>query len=104
MAPVSSQAHGEHVTEFMYQDGGESDSHPIDGEPGIALIASDQKNGEPEKRMDPDFRSQEAETPVESGVSRIIQAEHGQVRLLTSKNRFCFWISTWYLRSLESPC
>jgi hypothetical protein len=54
--------------------------------------------------MDPDFRSQEAETPVESGVSRIIQAEHGQVRLLTSKNRFCFWISTWYLRSLESPC
>jgi hypothetical protein len=54
--------------------------------------------------MDPDFRSQEAETPVESGVSRIIQAEHGQVWLLTSKNRFCFWISTWYLRSLESPC
>ena len=53
MASISGQAHGEHVTEFVYQDRGESDGYPIDGEPGIALIASDQKNGEPEKRMDP---------------------------------------------------
>ena len=44
MASISGQAHGEHMAEFVHQDGGENDGHPIDGEPGIALIASDQKN------------------------------------------------------------